>query len=146
MKKPMQPFRSSALFLAMFALTQLAALAQAKDSRLEAAQRADETWLALVDSSKYAEGWKSASAPFQAAVSQDKWVEAMTAARTPLGKLVSRKLVSATYSNALPGAPEGEYEVLIYETIFEHKPLAHETIIAMLEKDAAWRVAGYYIK
>lgn len=142
----MRLVRSSALLLAIFLLTQLAAVAQTKDSRLEAAQRADEAWLALVDGAKYAESWKAASAPFQAAVSQQKWVEAITAVRPPLGKLVSRRLVSATYSTALPGVPDGEYEVLIYDTVFEHKQLAHETIIAVLEKDAVWRVAGYYIK
>jgi hypothetical protein len=134
------------MFLSFLLLSQLTVFAQVKDTKLEAAQRADETWLALVDTSKYAESWKAASAPFQGAVSLDKWVEAMTTVRAPFGKLISRKLVSASYSNSLPGAPEGEYEVLIYETIFEHKPVAHETIIAMLEKDAAWRVAGYYIK
>jgi hypothetical protein len=145
----MRSVRRNALLLSVIFLSQLAAIAQApqaRDSRLDAAQRADETWLALVDTGKYAESWKSASAPFQAAVTLDKWVDAMTTVRAPLGKLGLRKLVSASYSNSLPGAPDGEYEVLIYDTSFEHKQISHETIIAMLEKDGAWRVAGYYIK
>lgn len=142
----MRSVRRNVVFLSVILLSQFAVIAQVKDSKLEAAQRVDEAWLALVDTSKYAESWKAASVPFHAAVSLDKWVEAMTTVRTPLGKLGSRKLVSASYSNSLLGAPEGEYEVLIYDTSFENKPIAHETIIAMLEKDGAWRVAGYYIK
>ena len=142
----MRSDRRGALFFLVILLSQLVVTAQVKDSKLEAAQRADEAWLALVDAGRYAESWKAASAPFHDAVSLDKWVDAMTTVRAPLGRLASRKLVSASYSNSLPGAPAGEYEVLIYDTIFEHKPVAHETVIAMLEKDTAWRVAGYYIK
>ena len=52
------------LLLSVVLLSQLALIAQVKDTKLEAAQRADEVWLALVDTGKYAESWKAASAPF----------------------------------------------------------------------------------
>jgi hypothetical protein len=45
----------------------------------------------------------------------------------------------------LPGAPEGEYVVIQYETQFEHKAGAIETVTPLREKDGSWRVSGYFI-
>jgi hypothetical protein len=36
--------------------------------------------------------------------------------------------------------------VIQYETIFEKKQSAIETVTPMLDKDGKWRVSGYYIK
>jgi hypothetical protein len=58
----------------------------------------------------------------------------------------SRKLKSATYSKTLPGAPDGEYVVIKYNTSFANKASAVETISPMLDKDGTWRVSGYFIK
>jgi Protein of unknown function (DUF4019) len=66
--------------------------------------------------------------------------------RDPLGKVLSRTLKSATYTTSLPGAPDGEYVVIQYDTSFEHKKSAVETITPMLDKDDHWRVSGYFIK
>lgn len=35
--------------------------------------------------------------------------------------------------------------VIQFETSFENKGSAVETVTSMLEKDGTWRVAGYYI-
>jgi hypothetical protein len=55
-------------------------------------------------------------------------------------------LLSATYTTQLPGAPDGEYVVLQYDTSFEHKKTAIETVTPVMDKDGKWRVSGYYIK
>ena len=83
---------------------------------------------------------------FKAAVTKNQWLSALNSTRGPLGKLVSRKLKSATYTKTLPGAPDGEYVVLQYDTSFEHKQSAVETITPTLDKDGTWRVSGYFIK
>jgi hypothetical protein len=46
----------------------------------------------------------------------------------------------------LPGAPDGEYVVIQYESQFESKKAAIETVTPRLEKDGSWKAAGYYIK
>jgi hypothetical protein len=112
----------------------------------EDAQKAAEQWLSLVDSGSYAESWKAAAQYFQGAVSQEKWEQSLTAVRKPLGELVSRKLKSAKYTKTLPGAPDGEYVVLQFETSFSNKKSAVETVTPMLEKDGQWKVSGYFIK
>ena len=103
-------------------------------------------WLQLVDTAHYPESWKTASAAFQVAVTEEKWESAMKSVRTPLGKLVTRRLAGAKYTKTLPGAPDGEYVVSIFETSFENKKSAQETVISKREPDGNWRLAGYYIK
>jgi hypothetical protein len=46
----------------------------------------------------------------------------------------------------MPGAPDGEYVVVQYETEFERKASAVETITPERDKSGTWRVSGYYIK
>jgi len=110
------------------------------------AVREAESWLAMMDAGKYAESWKAAAAVMRGAVTMEKWESTMKNVRDPLGKLESRKLQSATYTTLLPGVPDGDYVVILYETSFEHKATAQETVIMSREKDKVWRVAGYYIK
>jgi hypothetical protein len=112
----------------------------------QTAVREGESWLAMLDAGKYADSWKAAAAVMRGAVTVEKWESTMKNVRDPLGKLESRKLQSATYTTVLPGAPDGEYVVILYETSFEHKAAAQETVIMSREKDKVWRVAGYYIK
>ena len=83
---------------------------------------------------------------FRARVSKEQWQSIVAGVRDPLGKAISRKLKSATYTKTLPGAPDGEYVIIQYETSFEHNQSAVETITPMLEKDGRWRVSGYFIK
>lgn len=110
------------------------------------AQQSAESWLALVDSGKYAESWDEAAQLFKNAVSKEQWQQALKSVRGPLGRLQSRKLKSATYTKTLPGAPAGEYVVIQYDSSFESKKSALETITPMLDKDGKWRVSGYFIK
>ena len=115
-------------------------------SKEKAAVAAAEKWLALVDAGKNAESWKEAAEYFKAAVSQEKWEQSLQAVRKPLGKTISRKLKTEAYQTSLPGAPDGEYVVIQFETSFQHKKSAIETVTPMLDKDGQWRVSGYYIR
>jgi len=111
-----------------------------------AAAVAAEKWLGLVDVEKYAESWKETAELFRNAVKQEQWEQLLHASRKPLGRLVSRKIKTKAYTTSLPGAPDGEYVVIQFETSFENKKSAVETVTPMLEKDGKWRVSGYYIK
>ena len=118
----------------------------AADKPEDEARKSAEQWLALVDAGKYAESWKSAAEYFKTAVSEEQWGHSLDAFRKPLGELVSRKLKSAQYAKSLPGAPDGEYVVLQFETSFANKKEAIETVTPMLDKGGKWRVSGYFIK
>ena len=110
------------------------------------AQKSGEQWLALIDAGKFGESWETAAAYFKKAISKEKWESTLGAVRGPLGDLVSRKLKSAKYSKSLPGAPDGEYVVLQFDTSFTNKKVAVETVTPMIEKDGTWKVSGYFIK
>src|SRR5262249_50943167 len=95
---------------------------------------AAEAWLKLADGGDAAGTWREAAGFFKAAMPAEAWSKALRAARAPLGKVKSRKLRSATYARTLPGAPDGEYVVILYDTQFEHKNEAVETITPALDK------------
>jgi hypothetical protein len=44
------------------------------------------------------------------------------------------------------GAPDGEYVVLKYDTVFDKKEHAVETVTPMKDADGLWRVSGYFIR
>ena len=110
------------------------------------AQTAAESWLKLIDAGDWASSWEQAAELFKGVVTKEQWVQALTGVSPPLGKVVSRKLRSRQYSEKLPGAPDGKYVVIQYETVFEKKASAVETITPMLDPDGVWRVSGYLIR
>ncbi len=132
--------------LLLFTLWPQTATTQATQKVEQLAQKSAEAWLTLIDSGKYAESWDEASQMFKGAVTKDQWASTVKGARVPLGAVQSRKFKSATYTKTLPGAPDGEYVVIQYDTSFANKQSAVETITPMLDKDGKWRVSGYYIK
>ena len=133
--------------IAILGLLLVWAIAPRAETKPEvAAQEAAEKWLALVDGSKDAESWEQMSAPFKKEVSKRKWKSTIGGIRQPLGKPVSRKLKSAEYTKELAGAPEGEYVVVRFDTAFEHKPAAVETVTLLLGQDLIWRVSSYTVK
>ncbi len=107
---------------------------------------AAESWLKLADAGRYDESWNELSAVARKAIAQADWAKALGSARKPLGKVVKRKLKSAEYATTLPGAPDGHYVVLQYDTEFENKKAAVETVTPMKDADGIWRVGGYYVK
>ena len=113
---------------------------------VEQATMAADSWLKLIDEGKYGESWEGAAPIFRGAITQDAWAEQVRTVRTPLGAVESRKLKRAQYATSLPGAPDGQYVVIQYDTSFANKKSAIETVTPMKGKDGQWRVSGYYIR
>ncbi len=113
---------------------------------IEEARVETVAWLSLTDTGQYESSWHSASALFKAAVSKEDWEKSLSAVRTPIGVLETREMATSKFSTTLPGAPDGEYVVFQFNSSFEHKATALETVTAMKDADGAWRVAGYFIK
>lgn len=120
--------------------------AQADEGAEKKAVSASRDWLALVDGGRYEDSWETAAALFKNAVAKEQWKQSLQGVRKPLGKVIQRKLKSKQYTKSLPGAPDGEYVVIQYETSFANKGPAVETITPMLDQDGKWRVSGYYIR
>jgi hypothetical protein len=135
----------SLLAVLLFMLT-LSTAAPCGDKAEKAATDSANHWLAQVDGGEYAASWETAAPLFKSAVSQDQWAKMLQAKRAPLGKILSRTVKSAVYTTTLPGAPDGEYVVIQYESSFEHKKSAIETVTPSLGKEGQWRVSGYFIR
>ncbi len=112
----------------------------------QAAVAAAERWLSLIDADDFTENWNQAASLFKSVVSLEQWKASLEAAQVPLGKVVSRKLKSKKYLEELPGAPDGEYVVIEYETSFQRKKNGVETITPMKDADGEWHVSGYFVR
>lgn len=134
----------AAVLLSVAALIQPAS-AQEPTGAVQAAGAAAATWLAMADEGRYADSWTQGADMFRAAVSQEQWSAALRSVRTPLGAVKSRKLASSQYTRSIPGAPDGHYVVLQYQTEFDARS-GIETVIPMREADGSWKVSSYFIK
>ncbi|HLA00971.1 MAG TPA: DUF4019 domain-containing protein [Thermodesulfovibrionales bacterium] len=130
-------------FICLLAFLQYVMADQSKE---KAVVHTAKAWLKLVDEGKYSESWDEAAQYFKNAVPREQWRNSLESFRNPLGVVLSRNLKSKKYTKTLPGAPDGEYVVIQYETSFKNKQHATETITPMRDKDGKWRVSGYYIR
>jgi hypothetical protein len=136
----------AAATIAASVLAAPAAWAQNEASAIHKSQEAARAWLDLLDDGHYAQSWEQAAGPFRHAVSSAGWQAAIRSARQPLGPLRARRLKWATYTENLPGAAPGQYVVLEYESRFDNRVSATETVVPMKAQDGSWRVAAYAIR
>lgn len=118
----------------------------AENEAVKKAQDAAKAWLALIDSAQYGRSWDDAAPIFKTSVSKADWESTCKAVRSPLGSVKSRTVKSATFTRTLAGAPDGEYVVIQYDTQFESRVPAAETVTPMRDKDGSWLISGYYIR
>lgn len=115
-------------------------------SNQDDAEKAAQKWLALIDAGKYGTSYDDAAPTFKKMTTKQNWTKMVSTVRTPLGKLISRKLKGATETTTLPGAPDGNYVVIQYNSSFEKKAEAVETITPALGANKEWKVSGYQIR
>lgn len=132
--------RLSGVFLAF--LLAGTALAGEKEAAAEAAARG---WLVHLDAGDYAKAWSNAGVLFKRQLTSQAWEDIASGVRAPMGALRSRGARAAQRASSLPGAPDGEYVVLQFDSSFANKKVAVETVTAVFE-DGVWRVVGYFIR
>ncbi|PSQ98917.1 MAG: hypothetical protein BRD51_02635 [Bacteroidetes bacterium SW_11_64_17] len=126
---PSTPMRSSLFIGGLLALLLIAPRplpAQSNEQAVEAAKEAAQEWLALLDAGKYETTWEEGQA------------------HAALDSLRSRSLVAARYATDIPNAPEGEYVVAQYKSMYGAKETVETTYLK--KDDGTWRVAGYFVK
>ena len=142
----MKRIQSVFVIVCLFSIFLVYIPAVAGEKEEKRALEASRDWLTLVDKGQYSESWETAAHYFKSAIAKEQWNQSLTAVRKPLGRVIERNLKSKQYATSLPGAPDGEYVVIQYNTSFSNKKSSIETITPMLDKDGKWRVSGYYIK
>lgn len=102
-------------------------------------------WLELVDNQNWSESWSSAGSFFRSKVSEQTWSSTILSVRDPLGPLQSRSILKVTRATSLPDAPDGEYELIEFQSDFANKHGAIETLVLMKE-GRSWKAVGYFIR
>jgi hypothetical protein len=118
----------------------------AEEAAKQAARVSAEAWLGLVDRAEYAQSWEQAATFFQSSVSKEQWQQAVQGVRDSLGPLASRKFRASEYKASLPGAPEGKYVVVYYDTAFAKNPSTTESVTLVQEPDGSWKLVGYFVQ
>jgi len=124
----------------------LACPTSANEADEDAAVAASKQWLAIVDKGQFGQCWDQTASFFKANVKKKDFEVKLKASRGQFGDLVNRKLKVKKFTTTMPGAPDGKYVVIQYDTSFAQKKDAVETITPMLDKDGKWKVSGYFIK
>lgn len=106
---------------------------------------AAKEWLKIVDVGEYVESWQKSDAFFKSQLTQTEWSVALTGVRTPLGQVKSRSELGAKEYSSLPGVPDGEYLVIQFQTEFQNKKSATETL-TLSKSSGDWLPVGYFIK
>jgi hypothetical protein len=112
----------------------------------EEARASASAWLKALDAADYVTSWSTASEEFKAGVSSEAWSQAAQGVRVSFGAVKTREERSANFTHTLPGAPDGEYVVIQFNTVFEKKAQAIETVTAKHDRDGNWKIAGYFIQ
>jgi hypothetical protein len=113
----------------------------------QAAIKAAEDWLRLFDAADYSATWDTAGSLFQSQITKQRWRESAGTARSPLGAVTTRAVRNASYSMSLPGAPDGEYVTITYDTAFANKAAGVETAVVMRDpSNGKWQVVGYFVR
>ena len=105
------------------------------------AARAARRWLERVDAGDWTGSWDATGQAFKSLNSTAKWAEVSRAVRTPLGALVSRRLVS---EENVPAPPYG-YQLVKFRTDYANKAGALETV-SLVRENGDWRVVGVTVE
>ena len=114
--------------------------------KAEQALVAAAQFLSLVDAAEYGRSWQQGAELLKEKVSREQWIDQLTKIHALYGALIERSHRESTFTTSALDSPDGEYIILQYESSFKNKESVNETVIATLEPDGNWRVAGYHIQ
>lgn len=114
--------------------------ASGSKSEAEAAARAAENFLVLIDASKWAESYAATGAQFRRLNTLQAWTDVSARVRPPLGKLLTRNLITNEY---VPAPPQG-YQLVKFASTYADGTNQIESVSLEWE-DGAWRVVGIVI-
>jgi hypothetical protein len=115
-----------------------------KRSREKETRAAAEAWLASIDAADYSAAYAAEPPRLRAATTLEQFERSMESRRQPFGHVLSRKFIGSAFTRKLTGAPDGQYESILFRTSFAHKAVAAERVILSQEADA-WRVVDYRV-
>lgn len=105
------------------------------------AVRSARDWLVLGDQGRWKDGWLATADSFRKANTAERWADAATKVRVPMGALISRIALS---QDSVPAPPAG-VEVVKFRTSFANRADVIETV-SLVREGSEWRVNGIYVE
>ncbi|BEQ17125.1 DUF4019 domain-containing protein [Desulfoferula mesophila] len=137
----------AACLLMLTALLGLAGAAGAAgDTEGERARETALRWLELLDRGDYDSAYYDAAPLLQRALTLEKWRQTMSALAAKTGPAQEHQFLHGRPAQDLPGAPKGQYYLLVYKPRFAKQPDLLEQVALIKKSGGQWRVAGYYLK
>jgi hypothetical protein len=112
---------------------------------IDQAGQAAQRWLALFDTNNFDACWNALAPAARDQIGKADFSGSLAAVREQYGAAKSRRASKVTFTHKLPGAPDGDYVVLQYETDFANNAHAVETVVPMRTTDG-WKVSGYFVR
>jgi len=151
--RKLRPWLGAGVTLIVAAFAALTPTLAGEDTGATAKKQADaamQAWLGEIDQGDYPKSWTDASTSFRKVLTSEQWAAALQSVRSPLGKVLERKLESALYQTSVPTPDgksiKGEFVIAQFDTSFENMKYARETVTFEKDTDGAWHASGYYIK
>jgi hypothetical protein len=110
-----------------------------KESEEKTAEKAAQTWMALLDSGQFEKSYEHLGAETQKTMTRENWVTYLDKTRKPLGQISSRKLIK-TEDEKSTTAAVNKSVVLRYESSYRNQKPIVEEFAVMQEPDGNWRV------
>ena len=111
-------------------------------------QRARETalhWLTLLDVGNYGDAYEEQPPRIRAAKMKEQLARWMLSHRAQLGYARARSFIRVVHTHKLTGAPDGDYEMILLKTSFEHKAAVLEVLV-LTSETGHWQVSGYAMR
>ncbi len=102
-------------------------------------------WVSLLDEAKWELSWQAAGAIFRAQLTVEDWTKMISGVRDNLGLVLSRSHIGTRRISDLKSVPKLEHIELQFQTEFNNKAEALETIV-LTSEDGRWNVNGYFIR
>lgn len=129
----------------MLAFALLTAPAGAEPESYDLSISRASAYLQLLDRGRYEEAWHEMSALFQALGDQASWQKRQQALRAAYGALQSRTFFHAISRESYKLSPDGRYVIVQFNSIYQHKQEARETVVMECSTSTACSIREYII-
>lgn len=133
---------TGSFFVCLLLTTQLAVAGPQQNDVRDAAG----SFLELLDAGSYQQAWWEGSDLLHLTTDVDQWAEQMRARRDLFGEFVERSLKNVVSRNSLPGLPDGDYAIVLYDCRYEHKQKGLEMMTLGKDAYGAWKVVSYHLR
>ncbi|MEP6685340.1 MAG: DUF4019 domain-containing protein [Verrucomicrobiota bacterium] len=98
----------------------------------------------LLDGGNYSQAYADEATRLRLSGTKAQFIRSMQGRRAPFGGALRRTFIGAAFTQKLVGAPDGNYETILFKTFFEHKAIAAERVI-LAKESGGWKVIEYRI-